>query len=83
MSRSQMPKPKFRVGWFDKASHDCEAFSCGVAGTDRWFKASITDQVKTNRLRVWCAVDTEERAVGFYGLSAHSVGAETAPAQQG
>lgn len=75
-----MPKPKFRVERFDKASHDREAFSCGVAGIDRWFKESITDQIKTNRLRVWCAVDTEERVVGFYGLSAHSVEAESAPA---
>jgi hypothetical protein len=28
-----MPKPKFRVERFDKASHDREAFSCG-AGND-------------------------------------------------
>ena len=75
-----MPKPKFRVERFDKASHDREAFSCGVVGIDRWFKESITDQIKTNRLRVWCAVDTEERVVGFYGLSAHSVEAESSSA---
>lgn len=75
-----MTKPKFRVERFDKASHDRGAFSCGVAGMDRWFKESITDQIKANRLRVWCAVDAERRVVGFYGLSAHSVEAEASSA---
>jgi GNAT superfamily N-acetyltransferase len=75
-----MTKPKFRVERFDKASHDRGAFSCGVAGMDRWFKESITDQIKANRLRVWCALNPEGRVVGFYGLSAHSVEAEAAPA---
>ena len=74
-----MTKPKFRVERFDKASHDRGVFSCGVAGMDRWFKESISDQIKANRLRVWCAVDAEGRVVGFYGLSAHSVEAETSP----
>ena len=43
---------------------------------DRWFKESITDQIKANRPRVWCALDAEGRLVGYYGLSAHSVEAE-------
>lgn len=63
---------------FDKASHDRGAFSCGVAGMDRWFKESITDQIKANRIRVWCAVGKSGQVVGFYALSAHSVEPSTA-----
>ncbi|MFK8034162.1 MAG: GNAT family N-acetyltransferase [Hyphomicrobiales bacterium] len=68
-----MTEQKFRIEKYDKASHDREAFSCGVAGMDRWFKESITDQIKTNRIRVWCAVGKSGQVVGFYALSAHSV----------
>lgn len=69
---------KFRIEKFDKASHDRGAFSCGIAGMDRWFKKSITDQIKANRIRVWCAVDKNGQVVGFYALSAHSVEPSTA-----
>ena len=43
-----MTNPKHQVERFDKALHDRKAFSCGVAGMDRWFKESITDQIKAN-----------------------------------
>ncbi len=75
-----MTKPEFRVEKFDKASHYREAFSCGVPGMDRWFKESISDQIKANRVRVWCAVDETGKVVGFYGLSAHSVEPSASPA---
>ncbi len=68
-----MTDQRFRIEKFDRASHDRGAFCCGVAGMDRWFKESITDQIKANRIRVWCAVDRNNQVVGFYALSAHSV----------
>ena len=39
---------------------------------DRWFSESISDQIKRNRLHVWCAVADDSKLVGFYGLAAHS-----------
>ena len=75
-----MTKPKFRIQKFDKASHDREAFSCGVPAMDRWFKVSISDQIKANRTQVWCAVDQIGKVVGFYALSAHAVKPSSSPA---
>lgn len=75
-----MTDPKFRVEKFDKASHDRGAFSCGVPAMDRWFKESISDQIKANRTRVWCAVDETGKVVGFYALSAHAVEPSLSPA---
>lgn len=75
-----MNKTKFRVQLFDKASHDRGAFSCGVPAMDRWFRQSISDQIKANRTRVWCAVDDTGAVVGFYALSAHTVEPSSASA---
>lgn len=75
-----MTKSKFYVQKFDKASHDREAFSCGVTSMDRWFKESISDQIKANRTRVWCAVDKTGKVVGFYAFSAHAVEPSSSPA---
>lgn len=75
-----MIETKFRVQKFDKASHDRGAFSCGVPAMDRWFKESISDQIRANRTRVWCAVDETGKVVGFYALSAHAVEPSNAPA---
>lgn len=77
-----MADTPYVIQQFDKALHDRKAFSCGVTGMDRWFKKSISEQIKHNRLRVWCAVDRHGVVVGFYGLSAHSVEPENAPALQ-
>ena len=75
-----MTKPKFRVQKFDKASHDRGAFSCGVPAMDRWFKESISDQIKANRTRVWCAIEKTGKVVGFYALSAYAVEPSSSPA---
>ena len=66
-------EPTFRVETFDASKHDRSGFSCGVPAMDRWFKESISDQIKRNRLRVWCAVSNEGALTGFYGLAAHSL----------
>jgi len=71
---------QFRVEAFDTAKHDRTAFTCGVPPMDRWFKESISDQIKRNRLRVWCAVSDDDDVIGFYGLSAHSVLPQSATA---
>lgn len=71
---------QFRVAAFDTSKHDRTAFTCGVPAMDRWFKESISDQIKRNRLRVWCAVSEDDAVIGFYGLSAHSVMPQSASA---
>ena len=76
----RMADAAFEIRLFDKALHDRRAFSCGVPAMDRWLKESIGDQIATDRLRVWCARDAAGRLVGFYGLSAHEVRPEHAPA---
>ncbi len=69
---------RFRVEPFDASKHDRSNFSCGVSAMDRWFKESISDQIKRNRLRVWCSVTDDGTLTGFYGLAAHSVDPKSA-----
>lgn len=75
-----MADAKYEIRKFDKALHDRSAFSCGVDQIDNWLKNSISDQIKYNRLVVWCATDQERRLCGFYALNAHSVRPEAASA---
>jgi GNAT superfamily N-acetyltransferase len=74
-----MADAKYVIRLFDKALHDRRAFSCGVEAMDRWIRYSVSDQVKLDRLRLWCANDLDGKFVGFYGLTAHSVNPEDAP----
>ncbi|MBT2132310.1 GNAT family N-acetyltransferase [Aliiroseovarius lamellibrachiae] len=68
-----MTETKYVVQKFEKALHDRGAFSCGIPEMDKWFKTSISQQIKDYRVRVWCAVDTEKKVVGFYALNAHAI----------
>ncbi|MFK5952659.1 MAG: GNAT family N-acetyltransferase [Desulfobacterium sp.] len=74
-----MADARYEIRLFDKALHDRRAFSCGVEAMDRWIKYSVSDQVKSNRLRLWCANDRNDKFAGFYGLTAHSVNPDDAP----
>ena len=69
-----MSEPRLTVQPFDKALHDRGAFSCGVDAMDRWLRESAAEQIKLNRIRVWCASSDERAFVGYYGLAMHSVG---------
>ncbi len=61
------------ISLFDKAKHDRTGFSCGVDSIDRWFKQSISKNIKNDRVRVWCAVNEDGVLVGFYALSTYSI----------
>jgi len=74
-----MADASYVIRLFDKALHDRRAFSCGVEAMDRWIRYSVSDQVKSDRLRLWCANDLGGKFVGFYGLTAHSVNPDDAP----
>lgn len=73
-----MPDQKYVIQKFDKALHDRGAFSCGVQQMDAWIKTGISDQIKANRLVVWCANDGEGKLCGLYGLNTHAIKPETA-----
>jgi GNAT superfamily N-acetyltransferase len=75
-----MAEPEYTIKQFDKALHDRSAFSCGVAVIDKWLRSSITDLIKHDRIRVWCATDTDGRLVGVYSLCAHKLARNEAPA---
>lgn len=70
----------YLIKLFDKALHDRSAFSCGVEAIDRWLRESVSDQIRENRLRLWCATDRlSGRLIGFYALNTHSLTALEAP----
>jgi GNAT superfamily N-acetyltransferase len=75
-----MDEPQYTIRLFEKALHDRSAFSCGIKPIDTWLRKSVSDQIKNNRLRLWCATDSAGRLVGFYALNSHNVSPENAPA---
>ena len=75
-----MSEPSLTIRPFDKALHDRGAFLSGVAPMDRWLRESAAEQIRLNRLRVWCATTEEGTFVGYYALAMHSVLPDEAPA---
>lgn len=71
---------KYGIQKIDKALHDRGAFSCGVQQIDAWIKTGISDQIKANRLVVWCANDCKGKLCGLYGLNTHAVEPKSAVA---
>ncbi len=61
------------ISLFDKAKHDRTGFSCGIGSIDSWFKQSISQQIKNDRVRVWCGINEDGVLVGFYALSAYTI----------
>ena len=74
-----MREPRLTIQPFDEALHDRGAFSCGVVAMDRWLRESASEQIKLNRIRVWCATSDDGAFVGYYGLAMHSVGPSDVP----
>lgn len=68
-----MPDALLKISPFNKALHDRGAFSSGVTPMDRWLRESAADQIKRNRLRLWCASNELGVFVGYYALAMHSV----------
>ncbi len=75
-----MADPGYTVRLFDKALHDRSAFSCGVTPIDNWIKTSISEEIRTDRLRLWCGTDPEGVLFGVYALAPHSVAPQDAGA---
>ncbi len=71
---------------FNKALHDRGAFCCGVEAMDRFFKDSLTGQVKADYLQAYVLVPGDPSAegekvpvMGFFTLSAMTVENEHYP----
>jgi ribosomal protein S18 acetylase RimI-like enzyme len=73
-----MPETPYKIEQFKKALHDRSAFSCGVETIDNWVKNSITEETKSDRVRLWCATDSSGALFGVYALNPHSVAVEDA-----
>lgn len=73
-----MPEKPYKISQFKKALHDRSAFSCGVLPIDNWVKNSITDETKSDRVRLWCGTDSSGTLFGVYALNPHSVTVEDA-----
>ncbi len=70
---------EYTIQLFDKQIHDRKNFSSGIVAMDRWFQNSISEQIKNNRLRVWCATNSGGELVGYYAINSHSVAPSQAP----
>lgn len=69
-----------KICLFNKALHNRSAFSCGVQSIDSWLHASISKQIKNDRIKLYCATDESGKLVGFYALNAHCIRPEDAAA---
>jgi len=68
-----MTEPKYRITQFEKALHDRSAFSCGVTPIDNWIKTSISEETKSDRVRLWCGTDPDGVLFGAYALNPHGI----------
>jgi ribosomal protein S18 acetylase RimI-like enzyme len=53
--------------------HGRAAFSCGEPALDDWFRRRAGQDEKRNVARVFVAVDSEHRVIGFYSLSSFTL----------
>lgn len=72
--------PPLTIRKFEKALHDCSAFSCGFTPIDNFLKSSLSEHIKDGLVTAWIAAAEGDRAVlGFYTLGAMAVRAEFGP----
>lgn len=70
---------RFTVQPFDPQTQDRAAFSCGVAQIDNYLKLTAKKGSKADVVRIWVAIDAENRIAGFYGINMHAVSIEDMP----
>lgn len=70
---------RYRIEPF--AGHERGAFACGEQALDRYFRETLTQDLRRGAATAFVAVDLETDAVaGFYTLSAADIGREALPA---
>jgi hypothetical protein len=60
--------------------HDRRAFSCGEPSLDDWFRHRARQDSRRDLAQVFVAIDDQLGLVGFYSLSAFSIGLGIPPA---
>lgn len=67
-----MTGPAFRIEAL--SSHDRSAFCCGNDRIDRYFRETVTQDVKRGFAKCFVAVETEtDKLAGFYTLTSNSI----------
>jgi hypothetical protein len=54
--------------------HERRAFSCGEPSLDDWFRHRARQDTRRDLAQVFVAIDDQLGLVGFYSLSAFSIG---------
>lgn len=72
-------QPPYRIQPFDPKTQDRAAFSCGVPQIDNYLKLTAKKGSKADVVRIWVAIDAENRIAGFYGINMHAVAIKDMP----
>lgn len=65
------------------SQHDRAAFSCGVAELDAYLHQRASQDQKRNLAAIFVLTENSKTILGFYSLSAHSIGAAELPSEFG
>ena len=57
----------------DPARHDREAFSCGIAQIDNFFRRTANKLTRAGNLRTFVMVGPAGELIGFYDANAHAI----------
>ena len=74
-----MPEPHavstaLPISQFDKALHDCSAFSCGFLPIDNFLKDALADHINSGYLTAYVATEEGQKdVVGVYTLNAFAI----------
>ncbi len=67
------------ISLFDPRRHDRSGFACGHAGLDDYLKRYASQTLRNHLARVYVAEDGNGKVLGYYTLSAASLGHEELP----
>lgn len=77
MPETEAKGAELTISQFDKALHDCSAFSCGFQPIDKFLKETLTDHIKTGYLTAFMVTEEgQNEVIGFYTLNAFAVSPE-------
>jgi GNAT superfamily N-acetyltransferase len=60
--------------------HDRATFTSGQPDIDDWFRRRASQDERRNIARVFVAIDSERRVIGFYSLSSYTLALDELPA---
>ncbi len=75
------PRGSVVIEPFDPKRHDREAFSCGVASVDNFFRKTANKLAAADNLRVFVMATESGEIIGFYALNAHAIDYRALPSK--